>query len=327
VIAQIYAAVRPAGPGVDDSLGGRIVRGGQLAFDALAIAAGAGVNDAFVEAVARYQQRAGAVVDGKAGIKTLVAMFGTDIRPSAATPPSIEQPAPALPAVSAPTATPNAGVHEATRRSAPPASPTAATTAAMPTPTTAAIPTPATATPTATATPATATRAAIPATATTATATTATATPAAPRVTGTALPADPQLAGYLASLGDPLATDAAHQLADLEARARQLAGKKQGNEEVGRGRDELVAGIRALRATIAQLADPEARRLLYLAINAVAPYYTQGPNVDILETQAMRERLDAAGRSDKAGGTATGTRTCNLAALAMCLETVGRTGA
>jgi hypothetical protein len=124
---------------------------------------------------------------------------------------------------------------------------------------------------------------------------------------------DPALAAYLAALGNRCADAAAHAVASCEHQSARLAENLDAHEERGAERDALVASIADARAQIALL-DGEGldagvvayvRPLLYGLLLRCAPYYSQGRNIDVLET-------------------ATDTRTCNLTSLAMVLEGLGK---
>jgi hypothetical protein len=138
-------------------------------------------------------------------------------------------------------------------------------------------------------------------------------TPGAPP-SGTAKLSDVALVAFLAGLDDPMANAAAHAVASCEAQAAELATDLNAHEETGAGRDTLVASIAQARAQIALLEgaglDPVSRTYvtatLYRILTACAPYYSQGRNIDVLETK-------------------TDTRTCNLTSLAMALEGLGKT--
>jgi hypothetical protein len=79
-----------------------------------------------------------------------------------------------------------------------------------------------------------------------------------------------------------------------------------GNQELGTGRDELVTSIKVIHAHIEQL--PEATRpALFRRVNALTPYYSQSPNMNLLEQGKPED-----------------TRTCNITSLAMALEGLGK---
>jgi hypothetical protein len=118
----------------------------------------------------------------------------------------------------------------------------------------------------------------------------------------------------VATLDRPQVTAIAGELAGLEARSHQLQATASRKEERGKGRDELVAGIRDLRARLDGLAGIEPHQLaafktaVYRKLAAIAPYYFQSRNIDILETPPAAK-----------------TRTCNVTCLGMALESLGRT--
>jgi hypothetical protein len=146
--------------------------------------------------------------------------------------------------------------------------------------------------------------------------------PGGPTPTAPGEPQDLQLAAFVAGLNNPAATAAADELAALEQRSR--AAEREGTEETGAGRDELVAGIAALRAKVAALdgaglapaplAALKAR--LYRALNAISPYYSQGRNIDLLEGKEQAKELGTT--------TSVTTRTGNITSLAMALEALGK---
>lgn len=123
---------------------------------------------------------------------------------------------------------------------------------------------------------------------------------------------DERMGSLVAALRSPEAEAIAGALAGLQAKSRGL--KKNRSEEQGKGRDELVAGIGALRAQMDRFngSGLDATKLkafrvaVYRAIQDLSPYYFQSRNVDILET------VDT-------------TRTCNMTVLGMALEGQGRT--
>ena len=105
--------------------------------------------------------------------------------------------------------------------------------------------------------------------------------------------------------------DATRIAAEIAALATTSAGlKRSGTEEIGAGRDALVARIAEIRTMIAGLSDDTAKAGFYHQLNAISPSYTQGTNMDLLE-----------------GPVATETRTCNITSLAMTLEGLGKSPA
>jgi hypothetical protein len=148
-----------------------------------------------------------------------------------------------------------------------------------------------------------------------------------PTPAGTGTLRDQSLATFIAGLKNPAADTAAQELAALEERSRTMLAEKSGHagtEEKGAGRDELVAGIGRLRERIAQLdsagLDPvalaELKRRLYLALNDISPFYSQGRNTDLLEGKEQAEELGTS--------TSVTTRTCNITSLSMALEALGK---
>jgi hypothetical protein len=133
---------------------------------------------------------------------------------------------------------------------------------------------------------------------------------------------DKELAAFVAALNNAAATSALNDLADLQKKFDEL--KRDRNEGVGRARDELVADIARLRQNIAGLdsagLDPAAlaklKRNLYRAVNDVAPYYSQGRNINLLEGREQAKELGTK--------TSVGTRTCNITSLSMALESLGK---
>jgi hypothetical protein len=124
------------------------------------------------------------------------------------------------------------------------------------------------------------------------------------------------LESRIAALGNPAADAAARELAALQQRSEQLLRSRSGHEdpeEQGAGRGTLVAGIARLRQHIDELDSAgldrgvldEVKKGLYLAVNDLSPYYGQGRNIDILETEKA-------------------TRTCNITSLSMALESLGK---
>jgi hypothetical protein len=127
--------------------------------------------------------------------------------------------------------------------------------------------------------------------------------------------ADPELARLIAASPSPAADAAAAELAQLQSNFAGLAHNKR-NEEIGEGRDELVAGFKSLREKVAQL-DATLQPAFYRAMNAISPYYFQGLNI-ILEFD----------RKDKATGKITHVwNTCNITSLSMTLEALGKSAA
>jgi hypothetical protein len=105
--------------------------------------------------------------------------------------------------------------------------------------------------------------------------------------------------------------DATRIAAEIAGLAKASAGlKRSGTEEVGAGRDALVAKIAGIRTMIAGLSDDTAKAGFYHQLNAVSPSYTQGTNMNLLE-----------------GPVAEDTRTCNITSLAMALEGLGKSPA
>jgi len=128
-------------------------------------------------------------------------------------------------------------------------------------------------------------------------------------------------------LATPPEPDMEQDLADLQAKAKDLWENRSRGEERGKGRDELVAGIRLLRENIAALdksggsADTVTTlsTRMYRAIHDLAPFYAQSTNVDLLEGKVQAKKL----------GTKTSyeTRTCNITATASAIEFCGRSSA
>jgi hypothetical protein len=118
----------------------------------------------------------------------------------------------------------------------------------------------------------------------------------------------------IATLNDAQVTAIGGELAGLRSKSKQLKAKASRKEEQGQGRNDLVEGIRVLRARLdaldsAQLDKQQVKAFktaVYHALNEIAPYYFQARNIDILETPPP----------DK-------TRTCNLTCLGMALESIG----
>ncbi|HWO25449.1 MAG TPA: SH3 domain-containing protein [Kofleriaceae bacterium] len=129
---------------------------------------------------------------------------------------------------------------------------------------------------------------------------------------------DESLEQMVTALNLPQVTSIAGDLAGLKAKSRELQEKASRKEERGKGRDDLVASIGAVRTKLAALdgagADPKQvtafKAAVYRALNDIAPYYFQSRNIDILETPP----------ADK-------TRTCNITCLGMALESLGRSPA
>ena len=105
--------------------------------------------------------------------------------------------------------------------------------------------------------------------------------------------------------------DATRIAAEIAGLAKASAGlKRSGTEEVGAGRDALVAKIAGIRTMIAGLSGDTAKAGFYHQLNAVSPSYTQGTNMNLLEGPVANE-----------------TRTCNITSLAMALEGLGKSPA
>jgi hypothetical protein len=146
--------------------------------------------------------------------------------------------------------------------------------------------------------------------------------PPAPSPTGPVEIQDKGLAAFVAALNNPAATAVAQDLAALQKRYADMARVK--TEEIGKGRDEMVAGIAALRRKIAGLdgsgLDPavlgELKKRLYRVINDISPYYSQLRNIDVLEGKKQAEKLGTK--------TSVRTRTCNITSLSMALESLGK---
>jgi hypothetical protein len=102
--------------------------------------------------------------------------------------------------------------------------------------------------------------------------------------------------------GDPSAIEAElDQLGALQQKALKAGSSY---EEGGPGRAELVERIGELRQAIAGVADPDKKAAYFRRLNAVAPFYTQAANQNII-------------------GRAVAT-TCNLTTVAMGLELLGK---
>jgi len=126
---------------------------------------------------------------------------------------------------------------------------------------------------------------------------------------------DDELARLVADSHSPDAEAAAAQLAELEHSFAGLAHNDR-NEEIGEGRDQLVAGFRSLREKVALL-DAALQPHFYRAMNAISPYYFQGLNI-ILEFD----------RKNKVTGKLEHVwNTCNITSLSMTLEALGRSAA
>jgi hypothetical protein len=110
--------------------------------------------------------------------------------------------------------------------------------------------------------------------------------------------------------GNPAAEAAAADLTALEQRSKG-AKRAHGNEETGKARDDIVAGLDALRTKVAAL-DPALKPHFYRAMNAVSPYYFQANNIILEFTRASGEHV---------------YNTCNITSLAMTLEALGKTAA
>lgn len=142
-------------------------------------------------------------------------------------------------------------------------------------------------------------------------------TPAQPKApvvvpAGAAPLRDKEAAAFLAGLGNQQVNAAAHGVATLEQKFVALEDSQSQNEETGGGRDELVTEIGSVRGLIAAIdgagldaaTAAQAKGRLYRAVQEINPYYSQGRNIDVLET-------------------ASSTRTCNITSLAMTLESIG----
>lgn len=120
---------------------------------------------------------------------------------------------------------------------------------------------------------------------------------------------DPELAAFLAAQNNAAVNMVAHQLADAEQAFDDI--KQSQNEEIGKDRDKHVAQLGMIRQGIGALDKagldptvlPQVKAKLYRAVQDLAPYYSQGRNVNVLEGES--------------------TRTCNITSLAMALESLG----
>lgn len=138
---------------------------------------------------------------------------------------------------------------------------------------------------------------------------------------------DADLASLVDSLDHPYVAGMAQDLAALQDQAAALWKARSAGEEKGKGRDELVAGIAALRKKIAGLGgaglEPNKRaqleKLMYRAVHDLAPFYGQSINTDLLEGKTQAEELGTK--------TTVTTRTCNITSLAMALESLGKSPA
>ncbi len=137
------------------------------------------------------------------------------------------------------------------------------------------------------------------------------AVPAGPRATLS----DAQLEQLVVSSHTPAVQAAAAELASLEQKFAGLAHNDK-HEEIGEGRDELVAGFKSLRAKVALL-DASLQPHFYRAMNAISPYYYQGLNI-ILE---FDRRNKVTGRLEHVWNT------CNITSLSMTLEALGKSAA
>lgn len=124
---------------------------------------------------------------------------------------------------------------------------------------------------------------------------------------------DPELAAFLASQNNAAVNAVAHQLADAEKAFGEI--KQDNHEEQGKARDSHVATLGMLRSAVGALDSAgldkaiagQVKARLYRAIQDIAPYYSQGRNVNVLEGDS--------------------TRTCNITSLAMTLESLGKSAA
>ncbi|MBX7432777.1 hypothetical protein JDV09_11770 [Mycobacterium sp. Y57] len=122
---------------------------------------------------------------------------------------------------------------------------------------------------------------------------------------------DTEVAGVVAAHTNPAVVDLRFRIESLETFQRSIA--QVANEEQGAARDELVDKIGELRALVdgldsAGLPAAELQAVQTWAhrrLNALSPYYSQGRNVNFLETSGK-------------------TRTCNLTCMAMALEALGK---
>ena len=118
---------------------------------------------------------------------------------------------------------------------------------------------------------------------------------------------------YMDALGNPTLAAALGTLATVQQLSRKLSRGTRRNEETGQGRDDLVSLIAQMRNQIAQLDHAglkpaglaSIKAKLYGALRELTPYYEEWENAPILQ--------------DWHDG-----RTCNLTALAMALESVGK---
>ena len=137
-----------------------------------------------------------------------------------------------------------------------------------------------------------------------------TAAGAAAAVGGRTPLADAELEAAVAASGSFAVEAIAAQLAEIETRA--AAAGRDRTEEIGEERDDVVARIRNAREQVDGLtgADAAFQARFHRALNRAAPAYWQSKNIDILELEDT-----------------TKTRTCNITALGMALEGLGRTPA
>lgn len=132
------------------------------------------------------------------------------------------------------------------------------------------------------------------------------------------------LAEQVAAAHSPSVNAAATKLAQLEALARGMQRGKGGDvgkegEELGEGRDQLVAGIAELRGLInamtADIGAPQLKALkaaFYRTINAISPFYYQHNNVIFEYSKKRGEKRDV-------------WNTCNITSTSMALEALGKT--
>jgi hypothetical protein len=138
---------------------------------------------------------------------------------------------------------------------------------------------------------------------------------------------DTDLAALVASLRNAYVDGVAQDLAALQQKAAKLWEERSAGEEKGKERDELVAGIGALRARIAGLdsagLEPARcallKKLMYRAVHDLAPFYAQATNIDLLEGKEQAAELGTT--------TTVTTRTCNITSLSMALESLGKSAA
>ncbi|MEV4316057.1 hypothetical protein [Actinocrispum sp. NPDC049592] len=138
------------------------------------------------------------------------------------------------------------------------------------------------------------------------------AAPAAPGAPAAAsapvAPAAPAPSGPIPA--DPAAIEA--ELNRLEALGRKATpgskGGQQAYEESGPGRAELVEGIGNVRTAINGLTDPAKKAEFFHRVSAIAPFYTQFANTNILHKDVSIVR----------------NSTCNITTVALCLEQMGK---